>query len=245
MVILFYPEPLKEQPMAKAGRALSRHPEITWHNDPTRPHDVHIFWSYTKNSIVPDEITLKSKNVINRGCWDISKKKVHRIYNDISINPKHHKGACVEKIDQQAMNEHHKLIVCPTEPKTGYVYEKYFENVEYGYYVKYRVSYADGITHVIKRYNSYPFIDDILKFEVIDKRIIFSEQQEKELIEKSKLFGLNFGEFDVVMDGDIPIVVDVNNIPGAVIPPIFGTPISDEIEESFIAYLYEWIKCTR
>jgi hypothetical protein len=241
MKILFYPDPLEKEPLSRVFRVLRDQRNIQWHNDPKLPHDIHFFWSYTKSKIKPDGITLGAKNVVNAGCWDITKEKVHKIFNNISVNPETHKGICVEKIDLQAKHKFHKLIECPAKRQKGYVYEKFFENMEDGFHVKYRVYYADGITHIIKKYTTQIFVTDIQKYEVIDKRTLFTAEQENELIRKCKSFGFNFGELDVVMDGKTPVVVDVNNVVGGGnVPMLTGTPIFKEIDNTLITFLKSW-----
>lgn len=245
MQVLFYPEPLETNPLSRVCRVLMDQQNIGWHNNPKEHYDVHFFWSYTKSKIQPDAITLNSRSVVNRGCFDITKKKVHSIFNDISINPETHTGICVEKIDLQGRHKFHSLIQCPAKKKEGYVYEKYFENIEDGYHIKYRIYYADGITHIIKKYTTQIFVTDIKKFEVVDKRKLFTQEEENLLIKKCTAFGFNFGELDMVMDGNKPVIVDVNNIVGGgFVPMLTGTPIFKEIDNTLIQFIYDWYNKT-
>jgi hypothetical protein len=245
MIVLFYPDPLETQPISRVHRVLMDQNDITWHNNPSQPHDIHFFWSYTKSKIVPDAVSLNSPYVVNAGCWDITKPKVHRVFNDISVEPQNYSGICVEKIDMQGRHRNHSLITCPAKPKNGYVYERYFKNMQDGYHIKYRVYYADGITHIIKKYTTQIFVTDIQRFEVIPIRQLFTEAQELDLVRKCQAFGFHFGELDVVMDGDTPIVVDVNNVVGGGnVPMLTGTDIFREIDSTLITFLYKWYGST-
>lgn len=219
MIILFYPEPLR--PHSKVARMLAKKPNVSWHTNPKKPHDIHFFWSYTPRKIKPDSITLNSDIVINRGCYNISKVKVNRIFNDISINPQTHTGICVEKIDRQGKHKHHRLITCPAQPREKYVYQRFIENKEDGMYVSYRIHYADGIKIIEKRKKTEPLMSGITR-EIVNIRDFFSIEQEQDLVYKCGKFGFNYGEIDFQMDGNTPVIIDVNNIVG-------GTSNSDKI----------------
>ena len=239
ITILFYPEPLLPKPLSRVYRVLQEQGQgIKYHNDPTRPFDLHMFWSYTKKSIIPDKITLYMKDVINRGCWDVGKERVNDIFNDISINPTIHKGVCVEKLDRQGSHKNHSIINCPTEKKDGYIYQKYIEHIEEGQYVKYRVYYADGIQIVLKSHKPTPFGSECTKHEVIDKRELFTIEQEFEFVLRCKEFGFDFGEVDIMKDENTPIVVDVNNcVGGGFVWGLTGTELHKQIDSLFISFI--------
>lgn len=219
MIILFYPEPLL--PHSKVARILAKRPDVRWHNNPRKPHDIHIFWSYTPKKIKPDIVTKQSANVINRGCYNISKVKVNNVFNDISVDPLTHRGVCVEKIDRQGKHKHHRLITCPAQPRRKYIYQRFFENRDGEMFVSYRIHYADGIKIVEKRKKPAPFMSGETR-EILNIRDFFNPEQEKDLVRKCVEFGFNYGEIDFQMAGSTPVVIDINNIVG-------GTRKSDKI----------------
>ena len=239
MNILFYPEKLTiKTRVSRVGRILKDCPWVKFHNDPSKPYDLHIFWSYTRNKITPDKLTLTDKNVINRGCWDISKVKVNDIFNDISIDPTTHKGLCVEKRDWQGGHAFHSVIQCPAAPKPGYIYQKCIKNVEDNLYVRYRVYYMGGITHVAKRYEKIPFVTSTVKVDFIEPDNFFTPKEKADFVHKCKLFGVDFGEVDVLIDNGEKIVIDVNNIVGGNHPPLLmKTKEYKEIDQTFLEFI--------
>ena len=237
MTILFYPEPLLPTPLSRVYRVINEVDWIKYHNNPKESYDLHIFWSYTKLRITPDEFTLNAKDCINRGCWDIGKERVNDIFNDIRVNPTTYNGVCVEKRDLQGRHAFHGLVRCPTQARDGFVYQRYIENRENGLYYKYRVYFADGINYVLKSYKSSVFGSECTRHDVIPKEELFSFEQEQDFLEKCKVFGIDFGEFDIMWD-DKPIVVDVNNvIGGGFVSGLTGTKLHADIDQTFLTFL--------
>jgi len=242
MKILFYPDPLDNyKRYSRVLRILEGRKDISFHNDPLLPYDLHIFWSYTRCRIEPPELTLKDSRVINRGCWDISKKKVNDIFNDISIDPRKHKGIAVEKREWQGGHQWHGLVKCPAEPRPGYVYQRYINHKEGRYYVRYRIFLMGGvITHVNKRYETTEFVTGTEKVENIHPDKFFTPAEKQDLLNKCHIFGVDFGELDILIDNGRKIVIDVNNMVGGRHPGILARSIPyKEIDESFIKYLYD------
>ncbi len=255
MTILFYPDPLNE---TSKIHKLCKEFDIKFHNNPSEHHDIHIFWSLTRSSIVPDDITLNSDKVINRGCWDITKQKVNDIFDDISIDPTTHTGECVQKLDLQALHSYHSVIRCPAEKRTetvrvrkngkieeltgDYIYQKFIVNREGDLYIRYRIYYAGGITHVVKIYQDHPFKTSIIKCELISKGDLYTPKQESELNDKCKNFGFDLGELDVMVLEKIPIVIDVNNIVGGgEVITLTDTDFAKDIKKSTYEYLKKYI----
>jgi hypothetical protein len=181
---------------------------------------------------------LESPNVINRGCWDITKGKVNNIFKDLFVDPLTHDGICVEKLDLQGSHKNHRIIKCPAKPREGYVYQKYIENKVDGLYIKYRVCYADGVKLVIKKYNKSAFSSDYIINEIIPKEYILTGEQEEILNIKCKEFGVDFGELDIMIYEGEPVVIDVNNIVGGgFIHAETGTEISDLMDQTFFDFI--------
>ncbi len=212
MRLLFYPEPLRKT--SKLYRIISKRDDVSFHNDPRSPHDFHIFWSYTPKSITPDDTTKRAPDVINRGCWDISKQKVNGVFNDISVDPHTFEGVCVEKRDAQGAHNHHRIVTCPKERIPGFVYQKYIESKEGNEYVSYRVHYAGGIQMVVKKKKPNMFRSGYTSWEIVPKEDYFSQEQERWLVRCCDEFGLDYGEVDFLMGDGGPVVIDVNNVVG-------------------------------
>src|SRR6056297_2211062 len=221
MTILFYPEKLTT---GSRVYRICRENNINFHSDPEKPHDLHIFWSMTPNKIIPDDTTLKSKNVINRGCWDISKGKIHKIFNDLSIDPKTYVGKCVQKIDRQGRHDGHSLVKCPLVPKKGYVYEKFIKNInpKTNNYTKYRIYIGKKIYFILLQEKPTVFGSDYTKHTFVDKRKLFTDAQEQDFLNKCSQFGVDYADIEVMIDKGIPVVIDVNNVAG---PPYYTPEI--------------------
>jgi hypothetical protein len=240
MKILFYPDRIDNlKRFSRMYRLLKDRADISFHNNPLKPHDLHVFWSYTRHSITPDSITLNAPNVINRGCWDISKEKVNRIFDDLFVDPLKHKGVCVEKYDRQGRHSMHRLVNCPISPKKDYVYQKYIKSQEDGMFVRYRVIWMDKITHIMKIYQSDAFESRVIKVEEARVRDVFTKKQEADFERKCKAFGVNLAEMDVLID-DKPVVIDVNNIVGgSTIRGYNDTEFAERIDNAVINYLWK------
>jgi len=237
MTILFYPEPLKSKPLSRMYTMCHQF-GIKYHNDPNEPYDVHMFWSYMKHSITPDEITLGDSKCINQGCWDISKEKVSRIFNDISIDPTKHVGYCVEKLDRQGSHYGHNLIMCPADPRPGYVYQKFISDVEDGLFVKYGIYYHNTISLIVKSWKPVIFKSNYVKHEIIDKRLFFSPEREVDFNEKCKEFGVDYACIEFLNDNGTPVIIDVNNVMGGGhVPALTGSAIEQEIHDEFYLFI--------
>ncbi len=229
LTVLFYPDRVDDDRISMIYRMLLENPHVKYHNNPRKPHDAHVFWSYTGHSIIPDGITLNAPNVINRGCWNIGKQKVNDVFNDISIDPLTYKGLCVEKYDRQGKHKYHRVVSCPVKPKKDYIYQRFIEDREDGCYIRYRVHYAGGVVCVRKVYQKEPISTHQggMTSVVIDKRELFTEEQERRFNLGCKKFGFDLGDVDVMNDGGVPIVIDVNNVAGGGMSTLFSQLYND------------------
>lgn len=236
MTILFYPDNLT--PKTKMYHLCKRF-GIKYHNDPTRPYDLHIFWSYTRDRITPGHITLNGVNVINRGCYDITKIRVNDIFDSRFIDPLIYQGEAVQKQDQQGQHFMHSIVKCPLKPLQGYIYQKLIVDKVGHLFIRYRVYYSGGITHVVRIYQKDLFETKIERCELIDKRDVFCDLDEQILEDDCDNFGFDHGELDVMIDLDKPVVIDVNNVVGgATIPGLTDTEYAKDIQEKS----YQWLK---
>ena len=243
MNILFYPDRLDNyHRYSRVLRILEKCDWVTFHNNPRAPYDLHIFWSYTRKKIKPPELTLRDKIVLNRGCWDVSKQKVNDIFNDISIDPRKHQGNAVEKREWQGGHRWHSIVECPTEPKKGYIYQRYIDDREEGFYIRYRIFLMDGvITHVNKRYEKYRFKTSTIRVENIAPDEFFTVEEISDITQKCRKFGIDFGELDILVDNGKKIVIDVNNLVGGHHPGILArSQPYKEIDQSFLNMLKKY-----
>jgi len=246
-ILLFYPEPLKPVPSSRVSKVCKEH-NIPFHNDPLKPYDLHIFWSYTPRCIVPDAFTLTDKDVINRGCWDIGKQKVNDIFNDISIDPETHVGLCVEKWDMQGRNGRHHLITCPARRREGFIYQRYIRDKKNGLFVKYRIFYADGIDFILLSKKKGVFDSEYICSEnvIVNKEDFFTPESEALFNENCRRFGIDYGDIEFMSDNGEPVIIDVNNVAGDHLPiKYFGERITrrkDNVFLNFIKRRYARIK---
>lgn len=238
ITILFYPEPLKQKPLSRMY-TMCKQFGFKYHNNPAKHHDVHIFWSYMKHSMEPDAITMADQSCINQGCYDISKVKVSKIFDDISVDPKIHEGICVEKLDKQGAHYGHNLVECPMDPQDGYVYQRYIEDVEDELFVKYAIYYHDRISLVVKSWKPGVFSSKYVKHEVIDKRKFFDEEEEADFNLKCQEFGVNYACIEFINDNGKPVIIDVNNvIGGRTVPALTGSDIEQQIHLEFFNFIW-------
>jgi len=232
-ILLFWPEENKSSPLSRVRQVCEKY-GVKFHSDPTKPYDLHFFWSYTPKSIIPDSFTLTAPRVINRGCWDIGKEKVNDIFNDIRVDPTTYQGIYVEKQDMQGQHWMHRLVTCPTIVRDGYIYQRYIEDRDGDSYVKYRIFYADGIDFILKRRQKDPFGMEYIGHEIIEKRLVFSLEAEEEFKGKCLKFGVDFAEIDFVLDCGNPVILDVNNIAGT---RELGSEIQQAIDTCFLNFI--------
>lgn len=172
-----------------------------WKHRMLLPKGKSIYWSYkTFGKAVETDY--------NAGCNDVSKRRVQDVMKialgySQRIDPLSYKKPFVEKSNLQFRHDgviHRK----PTRPKKNKVYEIFMDNsIEYRYFhcrtgkdfyvVKYRkagdFSLAFDGGHVVNEE-----IDDLKRF--------------------CKVFGMDFGELDVLVHMGKLYVIDVNNMPG-------------------------------
>lgn len=234
--ILFYPDPLL--PKCRVFQICNEY-GIKFTNNPKEKYDLHIFWSYTKKDIIPDNFTLTDKNVINRGCWDIGKERVNEIFGDLTIDPRLHKGVCVEKSIYQSRHDLHKIITCPAPKKEGFIYQVFIENKDKDLYYSYRYYYAEGAGLLVKQFKTTPFASQYVKHEIVDKRSLFTLEQERDLVSRCNKFGVDFAGLDLMIYNGKPYVIDVNNIiGGGLVLGLTGTEVERKVHEFYAKYLY-------
>jgi glycosyltransferase involved in cell wall biosynthesis len=207
--VLLYPDKLRGNRLKFALDALG----YNYHNDPTKPYDVALYWSYHQVRRELDD-TSATLPLLNKGCWDISKEKVNKVFDNVNVNPETYHGVAVRKTNHQGAHNG-ELTVCPQPQKPGWVYQKFIDTKENNHYLCYRVFYAGQVDFVVKQWETDMFKLSHAKVEMVDKRELMTEEQERWLCDKMVEFGCDFGEVDVLKDKDGEIyVIDLNNVAG-------------------------------
>ena len=206
-VVLLYPDKLRGNRLKFALDNMG----ITYHNDPQQPYDVGLYWSYHQVARHHDEL---SKTLLNGGCSDISKSKINKVFPNIAVDPETYQGTVVAKMEHQGSHSG-KLVLCPTVPVKGWVYQKFIDSHEADGYVVYRVFYSGQVDFVVKQWEKDMFRLSHGRLDFVEKTELMTPEQELWLVNGLKEFGCDFGEVDVMKDSDGEIyVVDINNVAG-------------------------------
>ena len=210
--VLFYPEAGLYK--SKLPRALMK-AGINIHNDPLRPFDVFVLWTYDKLGCKNDGFIKKHKP-INYGCYDITKTRVAEIFDDIRIDPRFHSGFAVRKSERQCSNDD-TLMECPTQKQDGFIYRRYIETNKGHGYVTYRLYMFDGIKFITSITNSGELFDKgINRTWQLESLDVIPEPRRREIESDAIAFGVHIAELDVLQDvysGEF-YVIDVNNVAG-------------------------------
>lgn len=163
----------------------------------------------------------QTEKIINIDCADISKEKVERVFKETfgysaGVDARTHSGNCVKKSNGNGKNDG-KIIMCPSEPEDGYVYQKIINNQDGDMVTDYRVMIVGNqIPLAIQRYR-----DISVRFSKNKKTIArntsdcFSSDEVKKILLFCRNFGMDYGELDIVRDRDDDkiYIVDANNTP--------------------------------
>lgn len=242
--ILFWPAPLLPKPFSRVYRICAEY-GVPYTGDIRDDYDLHLYWNFNKNRCEPDYFTVTSNDVINRGCYDVSKVKVTKIFDDITLDPEKHVGICVEKHDHQGDHENHRLITCPAPRREGYIYQRYIDNKDGPLFVKHRIYYADGIEYILRQRKRSLFgmldrLADTVTSEFVNVRSIFTEQQQMQFDSRCRQFGFDYGDADLLIENGNPVIIDINNVVG---PHFFGDAEIKRVQDTqflnFITRRYE------
>ena len=248
MRLLFYPElPKKPSKMVK----LLELSGIEATNHLSDSFDKVIYWSYHKTKLAPDDILIELNeryNVINKGGIDITKSRVEAVqmavfgYNSI-IDPFNYDDKIVEKSEKQCGHDFHKVIDKVDKKKKGYIYCKLLDDrydEEHFRYYRYYV-YGNKITHtsVFIMPDKYRFKGG-LKGERVTYPGVFglSDADVDKVIEYCAEFGTPLTELDVIRDDGKIYIIDVNNIPGAIIG--YEKELYNQWADAFKELIEQW-----
>lgn len=212
MTILFYPQlPKEHNRVFKACKELG----YDFHNNPERKFDLAFFWSFTLDKYKPDLWAKKRKNMVNRGCFDITKSRVANHFESLLINPETFEGTAVKKSEKQARHDG-ELIKCPSKRENGFVYQKNIDTKRGSEFTDIRIFWSGNIDFVLLKRKTLKFKTDLVHVDEIKKEDCFSKDELKMIENGCMSFGLDFGEVDAIRDvstGELAII-DVNNISG-------------------------------
>lgn len=176
-------------------------------------------------SKILSELSARSR-VLNSGCADISKERVDALFLEsfgygTSVDPRTYDGAYVKKSNLNARHpvEAFQILNNPTEPEKGFVYQKLIDNQtdEYSVTDIRTFIFGDAIPFTLYRKKDIHdrFDDNTIIATQVATDVAFTKEEQAAIIKFCKVFGLDYGELDVLRnnkDGKI-YIVDVNNTP--------------------------------
>jgi hypothetical protein len=160
-------------------------------------------------------------NVLKPRCTDISKKRVDAISTPIfgrslMIDPLTYSGECLMKSDINSAKDA-KVIMCPiAEVHSGYVYQRIVNNRMGSLGQDIRVPIIGGkipFVYLIYERIKNRFFGISVHVEMAETSDVLSSAELKNLICFCEEFGLDYGELNVLRDGEdgFLYVLDANN----------------------------------
>jgi hypothetical protein len=190
----------------------------------SQPDLIVAFQDTTKRAHSPILTELGADNyIVNQGCDDISKVKVEDVFRDTFgygtfIEPATYVGLCVVKSNANAMHDG-EAIECPTiATRSDVVYQKVINNTVEDEVLDIRVPIVGGeIPFIYLKYRSlrsrFSNKNTSVTMGTVDS--VFAREEIIRIKQFAEKLGLDFGELDVLRDGDDGniYIVDVNNTP--------------------------------
>lgn len=151
----------------------------------------------------------------NLGCYDVSKSRVMMIWEIVSgrpfqIDPTTHEGIAVEKSDLQYKHDG-RLVTCPNVAIEGKVYQRFINPKPF---IEHRVFYHWGVDFVINKRKEDIWGWEGVEIDYKQPLDVFSKEEVRQIDDFCTIFGLDFGELDILRDETGIYVIDVNNISG-------------------------------
>lgn len=187
-------------------------------------HDVVIYFADTTTRAADATLSeLRERGtVINGYCTDISKERVEDVFSRVfgygmRVDPQTHVGPCVRKSNTNALHDG-KIIQCPTTPEPGFIYQKVINNTigENVYDIRVIIS-KHSIPVVAYRFrNVHDHFDNTRGMTMGSATDYLSPDEMRKVFEFCDMIGLQYGELDILRDGDDGrmYIVDANNTPG-------------------------------
>ncbi len=162
-------------------------------------------------------------DVLNARCLDISKKRVDAISTPIfgrslMIDPLAYSWECLMKSDHNSVKDG-KVVMCPiAKAIPGYVYQRVVNNRMGSLVQDIRVPIIGGkipFVYLIYERIKNRFFGGTVYVEMAETLDVLSSEEVKNLIHFCGEFGLDYGELDVLRDGEdgFLYVLDANNTP--------------------------------
>jgi hypothetical protein len=193
--------------------------------NPKARHDLVVRFEDTTYASIGDVLSQLAErtDVLNARCTDISKKRVDAISTPIfgrslMIDPLTYCGECLMKSDNNSAKDG-KVIMCPiAKAIPGYVYQRIINNRMGSLVQDIRVPIIGGkIPFVYLIYESIKtrFFGGTVYVEMAETLDVLSSEEVENLIHFCGEFGLDYGELDVLRDGEdgFLYVLDANNTP--------------------------------
>ena len=194
-------------------------------DNPKARHDLVVRFEDATHASIDDVLSRLAERtaVINARCTDISKKRVDAIFTPIfgrslMIDPLTYSGECLMKSDNNSAKDG-KVIMCPiAKAIPGYVYQRVVKNQMGNLVQDIRVPIIGGeIPFVYLTYDRIKnrFVGGSFHVEMAETLDVLSSEEVNNLIRFCGEFGLDYGELDVLRDGEdgFLYVVDANNTP--------------------------------
>lgn len=184
---------------------------------------------YFHDSTIHDVSSLpKNLLIINKEIYDISKKKVDEIHQNVFgyntiVDPTTYTGLCVSKSNDNALHDG-EIISCPISSTTdGKIYQIIINNQEGNLFIDYRVCVMKSeIVIVYKKFKleDLRFTNDTSKAIILDHDVI-PENIKKKIISFTQNMKAEFCELDVLQDKNTGnwYIIDLNKTP-------YGPPAS-------------------
>jgi hypothetical protein len=193
--------------------------------NPKSRHDLVVRFEDTTYARIDEALSRLAErmDVLNARCTNISKTRVDAIATPIfgsslMIDPLRYSGECLMKSDINSAKDG-KVVECPVaEAIPGYVYQRIVNNRMGTLIQDIRVPIIGGkIPFVYLIYESIKnrFFGVSAYVEMAETLDVLSSEEVKNLIRFCQEFGLDYGELDVLRDGEngFLYVLDANNTP--------------------------------
>ncbi len=180
--------------------------------------------------------------VLNARCGDISKEYVDKVFLEsfgygLTIDPGTYRGTYIKKTNQNAMH-FGEIHAAPSTPEKGFVYQKLIDNKTDEHSVTDIRTFIFGndipFTLYRKRSIDDRFNDDTVIARHVATDAAFTTEEKASIIRFCRVFGLDYGELDVLrdnIDGKI-YIVDVNNTPSG---PHSGIHMGEKDYDRFLS----------
>ncbi len=155
----------------------------------------------------------------NKGCYNVSKNKVHRCMESAfgysqAIDPTTYDKPYIEKSNLQAKHDG-KILTVNQEPRAGYVYEHFIDTRKDGHYTEFRLFIFNGVKFVMLKKKP---ANDLFGWKAVetmyfDVHDIFDNETIKRINKFCEVFGLDLGEIDALLSDKL-YLIDVNNMAG-------------------------------